>query len=128
MPPRRPSVNARRFLAAHIHSVVQLDLLLLLHRDRALAWTASDAARELRAPEPWIAGQLADLCAAGVAAAGPEDPPAFRFAARDALGEVVLELADLHARRRTTLVRLIHAARDDVQSFSDAFRLRRDED
>src|SRR5688500_6221667 len=36
-----------QFLADHIRSIAQLELLLMLHRERQRTWTIADAAKEL---------------------------------------------------------------------------------
>jgi hypothetical protein len=129
MPSRRLSPTARRFLAERIHSVMQLELVLLLARDRDAAWTAPAAARELRAPEAWVADQLVDLVAEGVARVPDGRPDVASFAVDGPWAAAVDEIAGQFAQRRTSIIRLIFApASADVQSFSDAFRLRPGDD
>jgi hypothetical protein len=129
MPLRRLSAPARRFLAEEVHSVLQLELMLLLAAAPSRSWTANEAARELRAPEPWVAGQLTDLVVAGIARADGSDPAGHRFAGDGAWALVIADIADQFRRRRTTIIKLIFApAASDIQSFSDAFRLRPEED
>jgi hypothetical protein len=129
MPPRRLSASARRFLAAEVHSVLQLELMLLLAAVPSRAWTADEAARELRAPEPWVAGQLADLVVAGLARTRDPEALGHRFAKDGPCAAVVAEIADQFPRRRTSIIKLIFApTAPDVQSFSDAFRIRTEED
>jgi hypothetical protein len=129
MPPRRLSASARRFLAAEVHSVLQLELMLLLAADWSRTWTAAAAARELRAPEPWVAGQLADLVVAGLARTVDPEALAHRFAADGPSAGVVAEIGEQFPQRRTSIIKLIFApTAPDVQSFSDAFRIRPEED
>ena len=42
------SQHLAQFIADHIDSVVQLEIILLLHRNPGLRWTAQTLARELR--------------------------------------------------------------------------------
>ena len=52
------SPGVRRFVAEHINSVTQLELLLLLHRDPAHAWSAEELARDMRLPTGWTSAQV----------------------------------------------------------------------
>jgi hypothetical protein len=116
----------RAFVADHIHSVTQLELLLLLHRDPRVEWTPERAAAEMRFPAPWAIDQLERFAAAGLVAGRDAGTPCFRYTAQGDQAAVVDELAELYRRRRTTLITLIFSpAPDDVQLLSDAFRIRR---
>lgn len=115
----------RNFVAEHIHSVTQLELLLLLHRDPAIVWTPERAAAELRLPDAWAADQLERFIAAGLLLPGGEGA-GFRYRTDAASAAVVDELAQLYARRRTTVTSLIFTpGADDVRLLSDAFLIRR---
>ena len=129
MAPVRISAAARAFLAAHIHSIMQLELLLLVHRDPATAWSAQDASRELRSPVGWVEAQLVDFAGQGLLRFDGGDPGTFRYD-RDARQTAAIdELARLYPGRRTSIIKLIFSPPTrDVQSFSDAFRIRDDED
>jgi hypothetical protein len=99
--------------------------VLLLAADPAAWWTAEAAARELRAPASWVAAQLGDLVAEGVARTDDEDRAMYRFDAGGPWAEAIRDIGALYPKRRTSIIRLIFApASSDVQSFSDAFRLR----
>jgi hypothetical protein len=124
--PERISPGVQAFVAEHIHSVTQLELLLLLHRDPRVAWTAGRAAAEMRYPSAWARDQLDRFAASGLVAAGDEDEPSFRYRPDGNHAVVVDELAELYSRRRTSLTSLIFSpASDEVQLLSDAFRIRR---
>lgn len=128
--PSRLSHAARRFLADDVHSVMQLELVLLLHREATRAWTAHEAARELRAPAPWVETQLVDLIALGLVAVEEHDDGAvrYRFLARASRAAVVDEIAGSYPRRRTSIIKAIFSpGPSDVQRFSDAFRLKDDD-
>jgi hypothetical protein len=80
--PRSISPDVHRFVTERIHSVAQLELLLMLHRDPPVEWTAEAAAREMRYPTDWAAAE----------------PLGFRR---------VDELAEAFTRRRSTVTALI---------------------
>jgi hypothetical protein len=124
------SDRLRRFIAAHIHSVAQLEILLLLHTDPNHPWTAENIARELRIEPAGAAEQLAALVAAGLAAPEPNTtPPAFRYhAATPDVQADTLALAQAYLIRRVTVIGLIFAnPSDNIRTFSDAFRIRKED-
>ena len=123
------SPDVRRFVAESIRSVAQLELLLLLHRDAAVEWTAESAGREMRFPTDWVSEQLAGFHRAGLVGPSGSDHRTYRYGPGPGLGRIVDELAETFSRRRTTVTSLIFSGTAaDVRRFSDAFRLGRDEE
>ncbi len=113
------------FIRAAIPSVWALEILLLMRRDRDRAWTRDSIARELRS-NPNLAGEvLRSFVNAGLLASGPEGS---RYApAGAALDELVGRLDQTYRERPVAVVNAIVSARAGaVQSFADAFRVRRD--
>ncbi len=53
--------EARRLLREHVHSAGELDLLMLLHGDRARAWTVQEICTALRCPTGWLEPRLESL-------------------------------------------------------------------
>lgn len=108
MSSRRLSADARRFLAEHVDSVLLLELVLVLQRDPARAWTAADAAAELRAPEPWVGEKLGELVALGVVDVDAgSGAGAYAFAAGGPWAPAVTEVAAQFPRRRTSIIEAI---------------------
>lgn len=122
--------NVQALIAAHISSVVQLELLLLLHGEPARERTPTDISKELRVDAGWVAGQLRELAAAGLLTQTDGPNPAFRYqAARPELHDAVEGLARAYTERRVTVIGLIFSKPSDpIRSFTDAFRLRRDKE
>jgi hypothetical protein len=116
MPSCRLSANARRLLADHVHSVLQLELVLLLARDPARRWTTADAAAELRAPEPWVGPQLAELTALRVLAPQDAQTEAYAFMADGPWASAIAEIAEQFAQRRTSIIKAIVAEPADESS------------
>lgn len=122
--------NVRAFIAAHIHSVVELECLLLLHGQPQREWSAEELGRELRVNTEWAERELVDLSARGLAAAVPAGPTPvrYRYAATGETHATVQGLAEAYAERRVTVTELIFskpAAPPPLQSFADAFKLRK---
>ena len=122
------SQDVRALIVERIDSVVQLELLLLLHGSAGRAWTAAEVAQQLRIEPAWAAGQLAELVARGLAAPATEAVDAFRYAPTpSALDATVVQLARGYAERRVTVITLIFSKPvDKLRTFADAFRFRKD--
>ena len=104
---------------------MQLELLLLLHGDPDVFWSAASASRELRAPEAWVADRLVDMGAIGLLRIEESPEPTFAFDRSSPMAGAVDEIAATYAQGRTSIVRLIHnPGIADVEDFSDAFRLK----
>lgn len=111
MAAERLSAATRRFLVEDIQSVMQLELVLLLHRDAGVAWSSAAVARELRAPQPWVETQLEGFVARGLTATTAPDGSRYRFDPTGPLAAVVDEIALCFSQWRTSIIALIHRAR-----------------
>ena len=120
--------DVRTLIGRHIDSVVQLELLLLLHRGRDRTWTADDVARELRIEPAWTAAQLDQLVERRLLRAVEKKPPSYRYdPATPELGQTIESLARAYADRRVTLIALIYSKPTvSLRTFADAFRFRKD--
>lgn len=121
----------RRFIADHIDSVEQLEILLLLHHHhQGRTWTAEAVARELRIASVSAGERLEDLVQDSLLTRVGGDPMEYRYAPGSAmLDEAVKGLATAYAERRVTVINLIFSKPvDRIRTFADAFRLRRDDD
>jgi predicted transcriptional regulator len=117
--------DVERFIAEHVHSVEQLEILLLLHRTRARAWSPDEIARELRIDAGSAASRLEDLRARGLVAANGS--PTYVYAPTSLEGDsVVTKLATTYSERRVAVINLIFSKpAANIRSFADAFRLRK---
>jgi hypothetical protein len=118
-----------RFLRAVVPTVDAAELLLLLHGEPQRWWAAQEAASALalgaRLSEADVAGYLGVFQASGLIAVGPDKRVQYRPASA-ALDANARTLAQAYRERPVTLIRVIYALRDNrIQSFADAFRLRR---
>ena len=120
-------LGVRTFIAEHIQSVAQLELILLLHAHPMQPWSAADAARKFGLSPEMTLSLLRGLCQEGFAIATNDDEPQFRFAPKSTeFQNSVDQLAILYQQRRVSLVQLIYARPvDKLQRFADAFRFRK---
>jgi hypothetical protein len=115
----------KRFVAAHLDTVDQLEVLLLLQRRPAEVWTPERVSAELRTSPMSAAMRLARLCATGLC---EEAEGGVRLRPADAGIERAIQLvAAAYRERRVSLIALIYARPPEgVRAFADAFRLKKD--
>jgi hypothetical protein len=114
---------AKRLIAAEIHSVEQLEVLLLLRAAPEKDWTATEVSRALVTQVDTAEHRLTDLAGRRLVR---RDGETFRYAPDAETDRAVGDLAQAWATRRTTVVGLIFSKPSDaVSTFSDAFRLRK---
>jgi hypothetical protein len=116
--------SVRGFIASHIVSVTQLEVLLLLRAAGDKEWTASEVARALVSQPEAAAGWLEDLRERGLAS---EADGAYRYSpANDELDQIVDGLAESYAKYRVAVIGLIFGRPSEgVTQLADAFRIRR---
>jgi hypothetical protein len=118
--------DVTRFIGEHLRSITQLDVLLLLRESPDRWFSAQEVSRRLRAPERLVNAQLLDLLRADVLVFDAEQDPRWRFHATGPHAATVAALREAVRHRKRAVHDLILAGLDDdVQAFSDAFRLRR---
>jgi hypothetical protein len=115
--------DAKGLIAQHIHSVEQLEVLLLLRAAPEKEWTAVEVARALVSQPESAEQRLADLAGRELIVHGDDR---YRYDASRPSDKAVNDLAEAWATRRTTVIGLVFSKPSDaVTSFSDAFRIRR---
>jgi len=119
--------NVAAFIAEHVRSVVELEGLLLLVHDVARPWTAAELAQTLRVDSRWIEQELFDLARRGLVTVREGAPAKYKFASGSPLEATVRELEVIYGVRRVSVIALIYSKPvDPIQSFADAFRLRKE--
>lgn len=121
-----PSVPLKQFISRHIHSVEQLEILLLLQRTPNRQWRAEEVSKELATSRYAAEGRLMDLAARGlISGRQHDDELLFLYEAGGSEAETIVELARVYAERRTSVITMIFSKpQDSITSFADAFRLR----
>lgn len=116
-----------RFIERHIRTLGHLEALLLLRREAPQAFTGEETGKLLYIDSDVAGTQMAELAAAGFLVVdveaktfcyGPTDPNVERL---------IDELARLYQERRVSIITLIYSKPvNNVQTFADAFRLRKE--
>jgi hypothetical protein len=121
------SAPVRRFIAGHIESVGQLEVLLLLRAAADKAWTIDEVARAVVTQSASAAGWLEQLRADGLLA---RVDGRYRYSPPGAAVERAIDdLAESYAKYRVAVIGLIFSKpSEQVRDFPEAFRLRRPKD
>lgn len=118
--------EAQELIARHIHSVAQLELLLHLRQSGGEVMTSESVGRDQKVGPEMARDLLADLEGRGFLE--PKDG-GFVYNPKPALARQVDSLADAYSAYRVTVINLIFSKPSEgVQSFADAFRVRRDDE
>ena len=136
MPDRTISESLRLFILAHINSIEELEVLILLRATEEREWSAAQISRELGASEPWIQERLADLASRDFLIVQEADSgPLYRYAPSTQESRAQIEdLAVTYKQRRLSVINLVYSKPEsgkpesvkpasDVVSFSNAFRI-----
>ena len=119
------SEPVRRFIAQHVHSAAQLEVLLPLRAVPDREWSIHDVARAQVSTPDMAERMLEDLFSRGLVARGTAGH--FRYAPPDLFVSVIDDLAEAYATRRVAVVGLIFSKPSSaVTGLADAFRIRRD--
>ena len=118
--------DVRAFLVERVHSLLTLDLLLLLRADPQRRWSAGDLARELRCGLDWVEAELPALVGQGLLLEA--EPGEFCYKPVNVAADSILRwLADSYPQWRFSIIQAIYGqGSDPIRSFADAFRLRKD--
>lgn len=118
----------KQLLARNIQSVEQLEVLLLLRGQPQRAWTAAEVFDVIRSSQSSIASRLQAFTAQGFLVEEKGAPATYRFAPKDQnLQAAVDQTATVYQTWRVRVIEAIFAPEaDPVQSFADAFKLRKD--
>lgn len=118
----------KQLLARHIQSVEQLEVLLLLRSQPERKWTAAQVYDVVRSSQSSITARLLTFTADGFLAEEKGPPQTFRYAPKtDNLRTALEQTAAAYQTWRVRVIEAIFApAADPVQSFADAFKLRKD--
>jgi hypothetical protein len=122
--------DVERFIAEHVFSVDQLDVLLLLQRTKPREWNARQVAAELRTNAPSAAMKLDDLTRRDLLVRNDGVEPTYAYGPKDEeMDHVVVALRKAYAERHIAVIHLIFSKPTEefeaMQSSADAFRIRK---
>jgi hypothetical protein len=122
--------TVKQFLERRIESVEQLEVLLLLQQYADRSWNAAAVGDALRLTVGAAARSLEALGRRDLLDVRIGDDVWFRFSpATPDLAATVRQLADTYREARTPIITFVaNRRRRALRDFSDAFRIREDED
>lgn len=120
-------LNVRHFIAQQIESVAQLETLLLLRRESQRLWNAGELSQRLYLSEKMCQVMLNDLERRKFLTR-TTDGDSVRYECPDLAADAIIALLEeLYRERRVAVISEIHSTPiSKVQTFADAFRLRKD--
>ena len=118
--------DVRQFIGQNIESLAQLESLLLLRRDAQQTWSSAALAKILYITPEMAAILLLDLARRGFATSVGDG---YRYQVKsEDVDRAIGQLARLYEDRRVAVISAIYSKPlDKVQTFADAFRLRKEE-
>ena len=126
MPASGINEHVRSFLATHVSSIEQLEVLLLLRATPDREWSADECSRELRSNLRWIQERLGDFVARGfLVAREVEAVLKYRYAPPTEETRALIDgVAKAYKERRLSVINLIYGKiESDVVSFAEAFSI-----
>lgn len=120
--------HIERFIRERLPSAEQIDIVLLLRRDAARAWSVPEVSEALGTPPESTAMRLFLLASNGVVTFEGSGMPRYRYAASDPGVHATLEeLATAAEQNRDAVYAIVGgpAPRDPLRSFADAFKLKK---
>ena len=120
----------QNFINAHIDSVDQVEALIIMRADPSHEWTAEEIAKRLYTSSESTSARLAHLHRKGLLSEIRSDTVRYRYEQRNRrLSDAVESLVETYAKRKVAVINQIFSGpTDDVQSFADAFRFRKEQD
>jgi hypothetical protein len=120
------TIEIRRFIALHIHSLEQLEVLCLLTETPDKSWSIADVNRAIQSSEKSISDCLEKFRNDGLVISNPDGKFCIAREANN-LNETVVALTKAYRQMRVSIIECIYSKPpDSIQDFADAFRLRKD--
>ena len=128
MPSDFISDDVRRLILSRIDSIAHLEALLLLRDHAEKEWSVQTMAARLYIPADHTGVLLDRLTADGFAAVRQGDPPRYHYQPQSSeLARLVDGVAEDYAKHLIEVTKLVHSKQSTkVQSFADAFKLRKE--
>jgi hypothetical protein len=117
------------FVENYFDSIEQIEALSLLVQNPDRTWTADEVNHELRSSPRSLLVRLETLHGMGALQKADGSPPRFQFKPRTPETEsLIAELLEAYRTRRIAVINLIYSRPPKaLQSFADAFKLKKDE-
>lgn len=117
-----------RFIHDHIHSIEQLEILLLLAGAPRKDWTAQEVSQKLYRQVNSVSVRLEELRGQGLLAVRQENGPLYRYASHVRYDSLIQALERAYQVRKDAVIQTVFAKPpESLRAFSNAFRIRRED-
>lgn len=117
----------QKFIVRHIASVEELEILLLLFKERDPPCTAESAYQVIKSSRQSVQLGLDKFLEAGFVESVPGDPPGYTFKATES-ESLIHELNRCYQEKPVRVIGAIYQrTRDFARDFADAFKFKRDQ-
>lgn len=122
------TAEVEQFVARHLDTSEQVEVLLLLHSSPERTWSVEAIYQKILTSRESVARQLDLLGARGLAEVRNAEPRAYAYRAQSPeLEATVTNLATIYRQSPHRVIELIYAKPSSaIRSFAEAFRLRKD--
>jgi predicted transcriptional regulator len=118
------SGDIQQFLERNVHSIEQLEILLLLRASPDREWTVREVYQRVLTNETSVAQSLGKLSEHGLVRKADES--AFQFETSPNTEKILEELAQLYKEKPTRILYALYGAqRPELEAFTQAFRVRK---
>jgi hypothetical protein len=117
-----------QFIAQHIESLAVLEALLLMQKEPQRRWDCGELSRLLYITPDMCGGMIGDLEQRGFIRHIPDTDGTYQYQpANPDFDRLLGELAAIYQERRVAVITQIYSRpQKKIQTFADAFRLRRE--
>jgi hypothetical protein len=117
--------EVQQFIVRYFRSVEQLEVLSVLISNSRQSWSVREVFRKIQSSEKSISDCLEYFAREGLVIA--EAGGTYRFEANSQFAPLALEFSQAYRERPVTIIELIYRTpSQQIQSFSDAFKLRKE--
>lgn len=116
-----------RFIQDHIHSIEQLEILLLLAGTPRQDWSAQEISQKLYRQVSSVSTRLEELRGQGLLSVCQDKSPRYRYASHDRYDALIQGLDRAYHVRKDAIIQIVFAKPpESLRAFSNAFRIRRE--
>ena len=121
--------SVARFIAVHVRSLEQLEILLLLANQPERSWNVDAVYEVIRSSRSSAGERLDELRLQGLLSVSDEKKGLYRYQPQGReIAAAVEALAQLYKERRVKIVELIYSQPSDpLQHFADAFKFKKEQ-
>ena len=119
------SDDARALIQRHLATMDHVELLTVLRAQRETSFSSSQLAEKVKKPEKVIEPCLRALVAGALVSQLSDGT--YRYSAQEETDHTAESVIKLYNERPVTLVRMLYERPTAVNTFADAFKLRKDE-